>query len=148
MKIAFDTNILLDAFIRRKDAQAAITLMLAVAKGRATGIVTANSITDFYYVARKNIGDKQARAALYDLIAIFEVAPVDGESCSDALNLPMSDFEDAVLATCSKSAGAEYIVTRDEGLICDEGCPVAAIHPEDLLNMLREEVGNEPSDTE
>lgn len=148
MKIAFDTNILLDAVIRRKDAQAAINLMLVVAKGKAVGVITANSVTDFYYIARKNIGDEQARAALYDLISVFEVAPVDGEACSDALGLPMSDFEDAVLAACSKSVGAEYIVTRDEGLIHDEGCPVAAIRPEDLLNILRKEAADWPEGTE
>lgn len=142
MKIAFDTNILLDAIVRRKDAQAATTLMLAVAKGKAVGVITANSVTDFYYVARKSIGDEQARAALYDMIAMFEVAPVDGEACSEALGLPMKDFEDAVLVVCSKASGAEYIVTRDVGLIreCEN-----AICPEDLLNTLREGSTDQPN---
>lgn len=148
MRVAFDTNVILDAAMNRPGSDGAKALIQSVLSEELTGIVTANSITDIHYIVKKRVGEDAARTAVYNTLSIFDTVPVDADACMEALDLAMGDFEDAVLATCFKSAGAEYIVTRDEGLICDEGCPVAAIRPEDLLNMLREEASDESTDTE
>ena len=148
MRIALDTNIILDAAMDRPGSDGAKALIQAVLSEEITGIVTANSITDIHYIVKKRVGEDAARTAVYNALSIFETVPVDAEACMEALNLPMGDYEDAVLSSCAQSAGAEYIVTRDEGLLDEEGCPVAAIRPEDLLNMLREEAGSEPTDAE
>ena len=97
---------------------------------------SANSITDIYYIARKTIGDEKAREAVADLLALFDVAPVDGDGCSKALATPMKDYEDAVLAVCSAQEGADYLVTRDEDFLAAEGCPVQVVSPGTLLEML------------
>ncbi|GHU45592.1 hypothetical protein FACS1894120_0690 [Clostridia bacterium] len=55
--------------------------------------------------------------------------------CKGAFNLPMSDFEDAVVAVCAKRAGADCIVSRDEKFIrADSG--VKVIKPEELIRQL------------
>ena len=52
--------------------------------------------------------------------------------------LPMSDYEDAVLAVCANEAYADYIATQDEGFINSEGSPVVPLHPQDILCALQE----------
>ena len=91
MKVAFDTNVLLDTILNRPGRENALRLMLAVSEEKIAGVVSANSITDLYYLARKGIGDQAAREAIFDVLSIFDVAPVDGDACSMALNTPMSD---------------------------------------------------------
>ncbi len=148
MKVVFDTNIILDAAMGRPGSEEAQALIQAVISGEAVGIVTANSITDIHYIVRKRAGEEAARTAVYNTLTIFETVPVDAEACMEALNLSMNDFEDAVLAVCSKAAGAKCIVTRDEGLIGDENCPVLALSPEGALNMLQKEAADWPKGTE
>ena len=120
MKVAFDTNVILDFILHRPNAQAALELVRKVAAEEIGGIISANSITDIYYIARKTIGDEKAREAVADLLALFDVAPVDG----------------AVLAVCSAQEGADYLVTRDEDFLAAEGCPVQVVSPGTLLEML------------
>lgn len=136
MKIAFDTNVLLDTILNRTGRENALKLMLAVSEEQISGVVSANSITDLYYLARKGIGDQAAREAIFDVLSIFDVAPVDGDVCSMALNGPMSDFEDAVLAVCAANEEVDYIATNDIGFIKSES-PVPARSPLDILEMLK-----------
>ena len=136
MKIAFDSNVLLDAIANREHGAEAQELVLAVASDQALGLVTANSITDIYYIARKHLGDAAAREAVRNILTVFDIATVGGEDCSAALEVPMKDFEDALLAVCAKRDGANYIATRDEAFI-SSNAPVPAMKPERLLRLLK-----------
>lgn len=141
MRVAFDTNVLLDAIMVRPNADAAIRLLQAVAEERIEGVITANTITDIYYVSRKKIGDKNAREAIFELLSIFDVAAVDGSSCVDALSLPMADYEDAVMAACIDKDGAGYIVTRDDDFVkagMNNGCSADVMYPADVLDLFEQ----------
>lgn len=137
MKVAFDTNVLLDAILNRPERQEALQLMKAAVDNKIVGVISANSITDMYYLSRKGIGDQNARAAISDLMMLFDVATVDAESCATALITPMSDYEDAVLAVCAARDGADYIATRDVGFINSDRSPVKAMLPKDILAMIQ-----------
>ena len=139
MKIAFDTNVILDAIESRADYKTAQALILAVAREQISGMVAGSSVTDIYYIAKKHIGDAAAREAISNLLTVFDVACVDGEICGDALDLPMPDYEDAVLACCAARAAADYIVTRDQDFLDAESCPVERIAPAALLAVLSAE---------
>ena len=139
MRVAFDTNVILDAIMVRPDSEAATRLLRAVAEDEIEGVITANTITDIYYVVRKKIGDKKAREAIFELLSIFDVAAVDGSACVDALSLPMSDYEDAVMAVCADRDGAGYIATRDDGFIkagMNNGCSADVMLPADILDLI------------
>lgn len=136
MRVAFDTNVLLDTILDRPEREAALKLMLAVAKEKIEGVVSANSITDLYYLSRKGIGDSGAREAVASILEMFDIAPVDGDTCFMALNTDMSDYEDAVLAVCAAVSQADYIATRDEGFIAASGSPVPAMRPADILVLV------------
>ncbi len=135
MKVAFDTNVLLDTILNRPGREDALRLMLAVSEEKFVGVLSANSITDMYYLARKGIGDEAAREAIFDVLSMFDVAPVDGDVCSMALNTPMSDYEDAVLSVCAVREGADYIATGDQGFLKADS-PVQVRTPAQLLHLI------------
>ena len=135
MKIAFDTNVLLDAIANRAEYREAQALIMKVADERIEGLVAASSITDIYYIARKIIGDERARDAIRNLLKVFSVAGVDDMICLSALDIPMKDYEDAVLAVCSARANADYIATRDKEFL-ESNSPVPAKSPRDLLDII------------
>jgi predicted nucleic acid-binding protein len=137
MKVVLDTNVILDAVLEQADYKPAQALLMAVATEKISGIITANSITDIYYVARKMMGDQDARRAISRILDLFDVAPVDGEACATALNLPMNDYEDAVLAACASREEADYIATSDRGFMKSDS-PVPARATADILKMLEE----------
>lgn len=138
MKVAFDTNVILNAAMGRDGSEYAQKLIQAVISGEIVGVVTANTITDIHYIVKKRAGDKAAREVVRNTLDLFEIAPVDEEACKAALVLPMDDYEDAVLAACANEAYAEYIATQDEGFINSSGSPVVPLHPQDILCALQE----------
>jgi len=76
------------------------------------GFVTANSITDIYYLVRKNVSEAVARGAIRNLLQLFTIVDIDGEDCEAALDSPIGDYEDALVAVCAEKLGVDYIVTR------------------------------------
>ena len=136
MKVVFDTNVLLDAIAKRENFKTAEQLILAAANKKIKGIITANTITDIYYIAKKAVGILSIRQVIMDLLTLFDIAKVDRKICMTALNLPMSDFEDAVLAACASREGADYIVTRDNGFLAADS-PVPTLSPDDLLALIQ-----------
>lgn len=136
-KVAFDTNIVLDAICNRKDAAVAQELIMEVAEDRAAGVITANAITDIYYIVRKYIGSEPAKEAVKNLMTLFDIATVDGDICGEAVYSLMDDFEDAVFAYACEREGVDYIATRDQGLIESRYCPVEAYSPEDVLKLIQ-----------
>ena len=135
MKIAFDTNVLLDAIANRAGYQEAQTLITTVVDQEIQGVIAASSITDIYYIAQKIIGDEDARAAIRNLLTVFDISNVNAKICLSALDAPMKDYEDAVLAVCAAQAGADYIVTRDQAFL-KSNSPVPVKTPQEVLDML------------
>lgn len=138
MKVAFDTNVILNAAMGRDGSEYAQKLIQAVISGEIIGIVTANTITDIHYIVKKRVGDKAAREVVRNTLDLFEVVPVNREACETALVLSMADYEDAVLAACANEAFTDYIATQDEGFINSSGSPVVPLHPQDILCALQE----------
>lgn len=136
MIVVFDTNIILDAVMDRPDSEVAQKLIRAVVDDRITGVVTANSITDIHYLVKKYAGEDRARTAVYHVLCVFDTVSVDGDVCMAALNLPMGDYEDAVLAACAVRANATCVVTRDTGFLEDEGSPVQVLTPAEVLKTI------------
>jgi predicted nucleic acid-binding protein len=133
MKVLIDTNIILDAMMVREPwAKSAQDVILAVAEEKVEGFITASSFTDIHYLLRKHLGDKiKTKQALLGLLSIVSILDVNGVDCEKAFDLPMSDYEDALLAYCGKRHKVDCIVTRN--LKHYEGSPVKAVEPEELL---------------
>ena len=136
MKVLIDTNIILDALMEREPwAKCAQDILLAVAEEKVEGCITASMFTDIYYILRKHIVDKEKlKETLFGLMTVINVLDVTGVDCERAFELPVNDYEDALLAYCAKRYKADYIVTRDESHF--EGSPVKAVSPEAMIEKL------------
>ena len=77
MKVVFDTNMILNAAMGRPGYEEAQELIQAVVNEKISGLITANSITDIHYVVRKKLGEETAREVIYNVLSLFDVAPVD-----------------------------------------------------------------------
>ena len=136
MKLLIDTNVVLDALMSREPwVEQAQNIVIAVAQEKAEGFITASSFTDIHYLLRKHLKDKeQTKQSLLKLLALVNVLDVNGTDCEKAFDLPMSDYEDALLAYCGKRHKMDFIVTRNLKDFSDS--PVKAIEPEEILKKL------------
>ncbi len=136
MRVVVDNNVIVDALKpdAQFEAEAQQILRLASAK-KFDGFVSANSLTDIFYVLRKAHGTDKAKTMVQKLLLILDIIGIDPIDCTDALSLPMSDFEDALVAVCAKKIKADYIVTRDEKFIKAETA-VKTVTPGQLIKDL------------
>lgn len=137
-RILFDTNVVLDVLLDRKphvDASAAA--WAAIETGVSEGMLAAHAVTTIHYLIRKEMGNTKAARTISAILRVFGVAAVDGSVIREALQLPISDFEDAVTAAAARLAGCGFIVTRDpKGF---RGSPVSALTPEAVTPLLQKE---------
>lgn len=133
MKILIDTNVILDMLGKREPFfEAAAAVIFLAAEEKLEAYITSNLVTDIYYIARRHyMPESEARDMLYKLLKIINVLDVGHKDCLKAFEIPMADYEDALLAVCAKRARAGYVVTRDMEHF--KNSPVPAITPNDLL---------------
>ena len=136
MNVVVDNNVIISAL--KPDAQfeseSQRILQLASEK-KINGYVSANSLTDIFYVLRKVHGTEKAKVMLQKLVLILDIIGIEPTDCIDALNLPMKDFEDAMVEVCAKKIKADFIVTRDENFIKSAKL-VKVVTPEQLFNQI------------
>ena len=115
MRILFDTNVVLDDLLDRHPfVSDASRLMQYVGQGRIDGILCATTLTTMYYVASRGRSEPYARRQAYNLVRLFDVAPVDSNVLSGAFSLDFTDYEDAVLHEAADRVNADGIVTRNQ----------------------------------
>lgn len=138
MKVVIDNNVVIDALKPRQpfDTEAK-DVFRAFGKEQFEPYVTVNSLTDIFYVLRhgNDVHAKKAKAVIANLVSVVNVIPLTESDCSDALELPMDDFGDAVVTVCAKKIDADYIVSRDEKFI-NADTKVQVITPKQLLSVL------------
>jgi predicted nucleic acid-binding protein len=137
-RILFDTNVVLDVLLDRQPyVEASAAAWAAVETGASEGMLAAHAVTTIHCLVRKEMGNIKARRIVSAILRVFGVATVDSAVVQEALQLPFSDFEDAVTAAAARLAGCECIVTRDpKGF---RGSPVRSLTPEALTPLLHKE---------
>lgn len=114
-RILVDTNVLLDYLLTREPFyEDAKDIVVACTEGKAKGCIAAHSISNMFYILRKDYSIKERREILSNLCLIFDVEGIDKEKILAGLqNEDFTDFEDCLQMECAKTYGAEYIVTRN-----------------------------------
>ncbi len=137
MNVLIDTNVILDDILdRAPNAEVARNISQLVTDEIVNGYITANCVTDIFYIVSKSRNETTARKVIRNLLLSFGVVSVTGEDCKQALDFPMDDFEDALVVVCAEKAGLTYIVTNDKGFLSSADLNVSAISPIDLLLKL------------
>ena len=114
-KILIYTNILLDYLLEREPFfENAKEVILTCTEGNTKGCIAAHSISNMFFILRRDYDAKERREVLKNLCMIFDVEGIDKTKLLlDLENEDFSDFEDCLQMECAKSYGAEYIVTRN-----------------------------------
>jgi predicted nucleic acid-binding protein len=135
VKLLLDINVLLDVLLNRQPwSAAAARVLAAIESNQAEASVAAHTLPTIYYAVAQSRDRKVAKAAVTDLLRILEVAPITKADFQRALELPVSDFEDAVQAAAALKIGADYFVTRNEKDF--RAAPVATADPPTILALL------------
>ena len=134
-KILIDTNVLLDYLLEREPFfEDAKRIMVSCAEGKVKGCIAAHSIPNMFFILRKDYNVRERREVLSNLCSIFDVEGIDkAKLLSGLANEDFLDFEDCLQMECSKSYGADYIVTRN---VADySASEVKAIEPKVYLEL-------------
>jgi len=134
MILLIDTDIILDVGLKRAqfyDFSASLIRQLEL--NPKIGKLSWHAIANIYYLLRPKSGKSDTREFISALLKFVEVPEVGHKEVRYAIDLEMTDFEDALQASVAVSCKAEYIVTRN---IKDfSKSPVKAILPEKALKL-------------
>ena len=133
MKVFLDTNVLLDIVEKREPYFSdSFKVFMKSANKEIEAIIGASSITDIFYITRKNCKDaNQALGYIIDLLKVVIAVDTKAVDIQEAIKLNFIDFEDAVVASTAAREKADYIITRNTD---DYGKSlVLAISPADFI---------------
>ncbi len=136
MKVLIDTNIVLDFLLQREPFfQEAELLFQAIEFGQTVGYITATTLTDIFYIARRHTRNvEQARQAVAETLKVMDICPVNRAVLESAFGFGLVDFEDAVQIACAVAQGLDAILTRDtQGFLSS---PIAVLSVQELLQQL------------
>lgn len=139
LNILIDSNVILDVMMIREPFFEMSKRIITLAENNSiNAYISAASVTDIYYIARRQLRDKNVVLNLIkNLRKVVKVAAVTEKEIDAALNLSWRDFEDAVQYSVAKSNDMDYIITRNtEDFIASD---IPAITPEDFCRILLEE---------
>jgi predicted nucleic acid-binding protein len=115
MKILLDTNIILDiALGREPHFTDSAEVFKRIDNKLIYGFVTATTITDIYYIAKREKNHKTGIDFISNLIEIIDIIGVDREVIKESLISELPDFEDAVQSVSSRLNGIDLIITRNQ----------------------------------
>jgi len=144
-RILFDTNILLDVLLdRRQFIDLSLQLWNLIEARKCEGLMAAHAVTTVHYLVVRSHSEQIAAQAIPRMLRIFDVATVDSVVIHAAMRSAYrtapevtgtaEDFEDAVTAAAAETAHCDLIVTRDpKGF---RRSPVLAVAPEEALRLI------------
>ena len=132
MKVLLDLNVLLDVVQNRVPHYHDSAKVLSLARlGGIQAVLPVHAFTTLYYILAKAAGKAKADQTIDWLLAHFEVAVADKAVLRRARQLPLADFEDAVVASLAEAGQCDHVVTRNVSDFA--GSPVSALTPTDFL---------------
>lgn len=116
MQVLIDTNVVLDVLLKRFPFVQDAVEVLKVPETVAQKFVSASAITDIYYIAYREIRDKQnVKNLIKTLLKVVHVADVSESDILSALDSDWTDFEDSVQNSVAESHEYDSIITRNKG---------------------------------
>ena len=136
MTILVDTNIVLDALLKRKPyADEAEMIITKCADREIIGYLAAHSIPNLFYILRKNYSQKERRQFIKNLCDVFYISALNMEKIRSAIeNEAFNDFEDCLQEECAVEIMADYIVTRNPADYKESR--VKVIEPGEFIKLL------------
>ena len=115
MKVLLDTNIILDILLKRPlFFEDSIQILKLSEDKKILAFLSSNTITDIYYVIKKQYGHHESIILLKNIINYLDVLPVNYKTIKNSLNSHILDFEDAIQIEVSIENNLDIIITRNK----------------------------------
>ena len=135
MKALFDTNIVLDVALDRPALAAASRAALTWGfehPGRAC--LAWHTVATLAFFLGKHGQRDRVRPLIGELVARLDIVGGTDRELLRAIELPIPDFEDAMIVALAENAAATHIVTRNTADF--RRSPVKAVTPEDFIRLI------------
>lgn len=115
MKILLDTNVLIDYTTKRNaNYENAAEIVQSCIEEQNEGFITAHSISDFYYITRKNFTKEDRKEWCSFLINTFTILTESREIFINTLQAENFFYlEDLLQMECAKDADLDFIITEN-----------------------------------
>lgn len=136
LALLIDTDVLIDFLTNREPfAKNAGIILDRCKQGTVHGFIAAHSITNIFYLMRKNYSTAERKKWLRVLCRILSIVEIGTVLINNILlNNDFDDIEDCLQAECARFVHADYLVTRN---IKDyTHFKIPAILPEDVIQKL------------
>lgn len=134
MILLLDSDILIDFTLNRQPFSEAATTPIDLAQRRQyKAFIAWHSIANFYYLVTSKSKDIQTRNFLKDLLTFTEISPTSTKDVKYALDLPVTDFEEALQIAAARACQANYIITRNVKHY--RKSPIKAKKPQEILKQ-------------
>ena len=135
MKVLLDTNIIIDVALERQPyVTNSETVLAFVEQRQIEGYISAATISDLYYIIRKQKGRNLTIEFLQEILIFCQIATVNQTVITMAFTTNFKDFEDAIQYSTAVVNQLDGIITRNP-----QDFPVVTpriITPEQLIEEL------------
>lgn len=133
MLVLIDTNVILDMLEKREPFyESSNDVLLLCASKKIKGCIALHSISNIFYILRKNYSAENRKRLLLGILKFLQVANASHENVRHALERnDFPDFEDCLQDECATQNHADYIITRNIDDFSSSNIP--AITPLDFL---------------
>jgi predicted nucleic acid-binding protein len=136
VRVLVDTNVVLDVLLAREPwASEAQPVYAARDEGRVELCLLASTVTDVYYIVRKQAGQEKARKSVATCLQVYTILAVTREVIEHALARMGVDFEDDVQIAAADMEQVAYLMTRN---VTDfAASPIPALTPPEMVALLQ-----------
>ena len=114
MKVLLDTNIIIDIALERQPYFTnSETIFAFVEQGQIEGYISASTISDLYYIIRKQKGRDLTIEFLQEILTFCQIATVNQAVITMAFTTNFKDFEDAIQYSTAVVNQLDAIITRN-----------------------------------
>lgn len=115
MDLLIDTNVILNMVFKRTGCENTVQLFQAVKEKNNNAFITASTVTDLFYIIRRELHDTDKTYELMgNIFKLVRVLSVTEEDIQYAFDQKWKDFEDCVQFTTAKNNRIDYIVTEND----------------------------------
>lgn len=138
VRVLIDTNVLLDYLLDREPyGEMARWIVKACQRQQIFACVASHSISNIFFILRKDFTIEERRTILLDICELFDVEGINKDKLQNALvNEDFQDFEDCLQMECAISYHADYIVTRN--LPDFKSSIIPCLEPEQFYQMMND----------
>lgn len=139
IKAFIDSDIVLDVGTGRSPFfDNSKTVLNIIEANYSAGFISANSVTNIYYILRKISTSEKTKKFIKNLLSYLNIIEINQKTIFDALSSEMKDFEDAVQLSCANFQKCECIVTRN--LDDYKYSNIQIYSPEEFIQLFREKI--------